>query len=69
MLSVSLAADALGAEQRHDLKAALALAAVRQPLAEPLDWQHAAYPRHWRMMGSERTYDWVGEDGAVRGEQ
>lgn len=64
MLSVSLAADALGAEQRRDLKMALALAAVRQPLAEPLDWERALYPMHWRLMGRERTFDWVGPDGA-----
>lgn len=65
MLSVSLAADALGAEQRRDLKAALALAAVPQPLAEPLDWEHALYPQRWRMGGAIRTFDWVGPDGAV----
>ncbi len=64
MLSVSLAADALGAEQRRDLRAALALAAVRQPLAEPLDWERSAYPARWRMLGRERVFDWVGPDGA-----
>jgi alpha-galactosidase len=63
MLSVSLAPDALGAEQRSDLKAALALAAVPQPLAEPLDWQRAVYPERWRMMGKERAFDWEGVDG------
>ena len=64
MLFVSLAPDALGDAQRRDLKAALALAAVPQPLAEPLDWQRAIYPSRWRLMGRDVTYDWVGPDGA-----
>ena len=64
MLFVSLDPTALGAEQRRDLKAALALAAVTHPLAEPLDWQRTVYPARWRLMGRERTYDWVGEEGA-----
>jgi alpha-galactosidase len=62
MLSVSLAPDALGAGQRRDLKAALALAARPQPLAEPLDWEHAVYPTRWRTAGGERAFDWVGTD-------
>jgi alpha-galactosidase len=65
MLFVSLAPDALGAEQRRDLRDALALAAVPHPLAEPLDWQRTVYPERWRMLGREKTYDWVSESGAV----
>jgi alpha-galactosidase len=64
MLFVSLAPDALGTEQRRDLTAALARAASPQPLAEPLDWQHAVYPTRWRVMGRDVSYDWVGADGA-----
>ena len=64
MLFVSLAPDALGVEQRRDLKEALAFAASEQPLAEPLDWQRTVYPSRWRLMGREHTYDWVGADGA-----
>jgi alpha-galactosidase len=64
MLFVSLAPDALGAEQRRDLRDALALAAVRQPLAEPLDWQRTVYPERWRSMGRDRSFEWVGADGA-----
>jgi len=63
-LFVSLAPDALGAEQRRDLREALAIAAAPQPLGEPLDWQQTVYPTRWRLMGRERTYDWVGADGA-----
>jgi alpha-galactosidase len=64
MLMVSLASDALGTEQRRDLKAALALAARPQALAEPLDWTTTIYPTRWRLMGRPVTYDWVGPDGA-----
>ena len=64
MLFASLAPDALGAEQRRDLKAAFALAAAPQPLAEPLDWHRTVYPERWHLMGHERTFDWVGVDGA-----
>jgi alpha-galactosidase len=64
MLFVSLAPDALGADQRRDLKEALALAAVPHPLAEPLDWQRSVYPSKWRAMNREVSYDWVGADGA-----
>jgi len=48
-LFVSLEPEALGPEQRRDLKLALALAAQRHPLAEPLDWQHTVYPARWRL--------------------
>lgn len=64
MLFVSLAPDALGDEQRRDLKNALALAAKPHPLGEPLDWQRTVYPTRWRMMDREFTYDWIGADGA-----
>ena len=64
MLFVSLDPTALGADQRRDLKSALALAAQPKPLGEPLDWQRTIYPSRWRLMGHERTYDWVGADGA-----
>lgn len=59
MLFVSMAPDALGDEQRRDLRAALALAATRQPLAEPLDWQQSSWPRTWKVGGTDVTYDWM----------
>ena len=59
MLFVSLAPDALGDEQRRDLRAALALAARPQPLGEPLDWQQSSWPSRWKSMGRDVTYDWV----------
>ena len=63
MLFVSLAPDALGADERRDLKAALALDAVTHPLAEPLDWMRSVYPTRWRLIDRETTFDWVGADG------
>ena len=63
MLFTSLAPDALGTQQRNDLRAALALAAVPQPLAEPLDWMQNVYPSRWKMNGTERHFDWIGENG------
>ncbi len=59
MLFVSVAPDALGADQRRDLRAALVLAARPQPLGEPLDWQQSSWPRRWKLMGSDVTYDWM----------
>jgi alpha-galactosidase len=62
-LFVSLAPDALGAQQRTDLQNALAFASTHQPLAEPLDWQRTVYPQNWRLMANERNFDWIGADG------
>lgn len=64
MLFVSLAPDALGDAQRRDLRAALAIAAMPQPLGEPIDWQRTAWPARWRLMNRERAYDWMRGDGA-----
>ena len=64
MTFVSLAPDALGAEQRRDVKSALVLAASPQGLAEPLDWQHNVYPSRWKMADGVHQYDWVTSDGA-----
>jgi alpha-galactosidase len=58
MLFVSLAPDALGSDQKRDLRAALAMAATPQPLGEPLDWQKSAWPSEWKLMGEKRSYDW-----------
>ena len=67
MLFVSLAPDALGAEQKADLARAMAIASVQQPIAEPLDWQRTTSPERWRLMGKDRAFDWSGEEGAAPG--
>jgi alpha-galactosidase len=64
MLFVSLAPDAIGADERKDLQAAFTRAAVPHPLGEPLDWERNVYPTRWRLMGAERAFDWTGPDGA-----
>jgi alpha-galactosidase len=63
ILFVSIASDALGPEQRRDLRAALDIAAREQSLAEPSDWQHTIWPTRWRLTGSAHRYDWIGPDG------
>jgi len=59
MLFVSLAPDAIGDDERRDLRAALALAAGARPLAQPLDWQQMAWPSRWHAMDRDVTYDWI----------
>ncbi|HYT77320.1 MAG TPA: hypothetical protein VEL79_21370 [Vicinamibacterales bacterium] len=63
-LFVSLAPDAVGAEQSRDLRAALLLASRPQTLGEPIDWQQTVWPSRWRLRGEDRRYDWIGADGA-----
>lgn len=64
MLFTSLAPDALGTQQRADLKFAFAFAAEAQPLGEPLDWRQSVYPSRWKLRGREQRFDWVADDGA-----
>ncbi len=67
MLFVSLAPDALGEEQRRDLRSALALAAERHGLGEPIDWQRTTLPARWNLMNRELRFDWIGAGGAGPG--
>jgi alpha-galactosidase len=60
---VSIAPDALGEQQRSDLRDALSRAAQPQPLGEPLDWMETESPRRWRLMGKTERYDWTGAGG------
>jgi alpha-galactosidase len=60
VLFVSLAPDAIGADERRDVRAALAIAARAEPLGEPLDWQRTSCPTRWRLAGEDVTYDWDG---------
>ena len=59
MLFLSIAPEALGDDQRRDLRAALDQAARPQPLAEPLDWQQSSWPRTWKLDGADVTFDWM----------
>jgi alpha-galactosidase len=64
MLMVSMQTAALTPDVERDIRAALAIAAVPQPLGEPLDWDRQVYPTRWRMMGREWKYNWVDPDGS-----
>jgi alpha-galactosidase len=67
MLFVSLAPDALGEEQRRDLRVALELASEAHGLCEPIDWQRTTLPARWKLMNRESRFDWIGVDGAGPG--
>jgi len=67
MLFVSLAPEALGEEQRRGLRSALALAAGRHGLGEPIDWQRTTLPARWKLMNRELRFDWIGAEGAGPG--
>jgi alpha-galactosidase len=62
-LFVSIAADALGAEQRRDLRTALAAAAKPQPLGEPEDWLRTTWPSQWQLNSLEHRFDWGSAQG------
>ena len=62
-LFVSLAAEAVGDEQRRALRAALALAASPQPIGEPTDWMRTTWPSSWTFGGAEHRYEWGNADG------
>jgi len=64
-LFVSAAPDALGNEQHKAIREAFARAAVRRPLAEPLDWLQTTTPERWRCEGETVTYDWYGATGVT----
>lgn len=63
-LFVSASPDALGSEQKKNLRAAFARAAVRGPVAEPMDWMATTTPRIWKTSEGLKTYDWA-ESGGV----
>ncbi len=62
-LFVSLAADAVGDEQRRALRAALALAARPQPIGEPKDWLRTTWPSTWIFGGVDHEYGWGNAGG------
>ena len=66
MLFASLAPDALGDEQRRDLRAAFARAALPQPPGEAEDWQETTWPGRWRLAGTSRSYEWMAPDGVTQ---
>jgi alpha-galactosidase len=57
-LFVSFPRESVRPEQEQALRAALAAAAGRQPLGEPLDWLETRTPEHWRLNGEAVTFSW-----------
>jgi alpha-galactosidase len=54
----------LDAEARAAIKAAFAIAAVRQAEAEPLDWMDSTAPAHWRFGNGRADYRWAAPEGS-----
>ncbi len=52
------------AQDKKMLKAALKVAAVAQPEAEPLDWMQTMSPSRWKFAGGNADFKWFGEEGA-----
>lgn len=63
-LFVSLDPSCAGNEQRRAIREAFTVAAVPQPVPEPLDWMNSTAPEHWKLGGVQRNYHWYPEDGA-----
>jgi alpha-galactosidase len=64
MLFVSLAPDALGADERVISKPRWRWPPCRTHCASLSTGSRSIYPTRWRLMGRETAYDWVGADGA-----
>ena len=63
-LFVSAAPDAVKPEQRDAIRQAFAFAAVRQPVAEPLDWLQTDRPERWLLDEKIKTFDWYSKDNS-----
>jgi alpha-galactosidase len=57
-LFLSVRPEDLDDAQVQAIRAALAVAARRPLLAEPLDWLDTEIPRRWRILGREASFDW-----------
>ena len=53
----------LGPDEWTALRDAFALAAVEQPVAEPLDWLNSTCPRRWRLLDKKVEFDWSTPEG------
>jgi alpha-galactosidase len=57
-LFISAQPDAVGAEQKADIKNSFAHAALVQPVGEPLDWLTNPLPASWKLNNSRVQFDW-----------
>lgn len=53
----------LTSSEISELRRLLAMASAGRIEAEPLDWLENTCPRHWRICGQDRTFDWQESDG------
>lgn len=63
-LFVSAAPGAVKPEQRDAIKQAFAAAAVRRPVAQPLDWLSTDRPERWLLDGKIKEFDWYSKDSS-----
>lgn len=64
-LFVSPDPRSVNADVKAALRKAFAEAAVRQDIAEPLDWMETPTPERWRIGGRTVEYDWYGDEGGT----
>jgi alpha-galactosidase len=57
-LFISAQTDAIGAEQKAEIKKCFQLASQNLPLGEPLDWMENAFPKKWKLHGSVENFNW-----------
>ena len=62
-LFVSFKRGTLTPEQQQAIKDALAVASQPLPAGEPVDWFETLLPRHWKLAGSERKFNWADPAG------
>jgi alpha-galactosidase len=58
-LFISAEPEAMGEEQKKAVKKSFAMAARKQPLAEPLDWMTNPRPEQWLLNGNKVYFDWA----------
>jgi alpha-galactosidase len=55
---ISAQEEATGAEQKEYIKRSFAMAAKKQPIAEPLDWLEQQWPAKWKLNGKIVDFNW-----------
>ena len=63
-LFVAADPDLVDSKHRAALKQAFSIAAKRQVIGEPLNWTESVCPTHWRLLGREKAFAWMGNAGA-----
>lgn len=64
-LFVAVEPSLIEPKHRIALKKAFGIAAVPQPVGEPLDWMSSMCPRRWKLLGKAKEFAWMGESGAL----